>query len=349
MADLSDLSRRKLDSKGKCLVVGGAGFVGSHLVEDLLSRGYTVSVFDEKVPEPIEGVTAFEGDICDLSALSRAVEGCDVVFNCVTPPPLIGYANRDLFNRVNVQGTHTLVNACKIKHVSKLVQTSSVFVVFNGVDIQNGDENLPYSTKPLDNYIRTKALQEQIALRANCPELLTCAVRPNAIYGPRDPYSIPGIIQSGRAGNKFIIGSGYNMIDFVYVRNVTHGLILAAESLKSGSASCGASYNITNDSPILFWEFSLRILTTLNYPIPTIHLFYNLMYFCSWLLVLLCWIISPIKKISPPVTPITVAISGTHAYFSCEKAKSELGFKPMYTMDEGIRLTLKHFEYAMKT
>ena len=346
---MDEVTQRNVGSKGKCLVVGGAGFVGSHLVEDLLSRGYSVSVFDVIPADPIEGVTAFQGDINDLTELSRAVEGCDVVFNCVTPSPLLGHANRDLFDRVNVQGTHTLVTACKNKLVSRLVQTSSVFVVYNRSEIQNGDENLPYSTKPLDNYIRTKALQEQIVLSANSPELLTCAVRPNGIFGPRDKYSIPGMIDAGRSGNKFIIGSGNNFIDWTYVRNVTHGLILAAESLKLGSLSCGAVYNITNDSPILFWEFNRRILTGLNYAPPTIHLPYSLVYFSAWLLILICWILSPFKKIMPAVTPIKVALSGTHVYFSCEKAKSELGFKPPYTMDEAIQLSIKHFEYAKRT
>lgn len=346
---MAELTQRSVGSKWRCLVVGGAGFLGSHLVEDLLSRGYTVSVFDARPSNPIEGVTAFQGDICDSQKLSRAVEGCDVVFNCVTPSPLLGYANSDLFNHTNIQGTHTLIDACKSKHVSRLVQTSSVYVVYNGSDIENGGEDLLYTTKPLDNYIRTKVIQEQIVLSANCPELMTCTVRPNGIFGPRDPYILPGFIDAGRSGNKFVIGSGYNMIDFTYVRNVTHGLILAAESLKSGSVSCGAAYNVTNDSPVLLWNFNERLLTSLNYRPPTLHLPYKLIYFISWLLVLLCWIISPIKKVIPPVTPIKVALSGTHAYFSCEKAKSELGFKPLYTMDEGIELSIKHFEFARNT
>ncbi|KAI6649282.1 Sterol-4-alpha-carboxylate 3-dehydrogenase, decarboxylating [Oopsacas minuta] len=345
---MSEEIRQRSGSKGKCLVVGGAGFLGSHLAEDLISRGYTVSVYDIRSADPIEGVTYFQGDICDLTYLSKAMEGCDIVFSCVTPSPLIGYANRDLFFHVNVQGTNTLVNACKQKGVPKLVQTSSATVVYNGVDLENGNEMLPYAAKPLDNYILTKGLQEQIVLRANCPELLTCVIRPNAIFGPRDPYILPSIIDAGRTKNKFIIGSGYNKIDLTYVRDVTQGLILAAESLKPGSVSCGSAYNMTNEYPVEFWNFNSRILTRLNYPVPTIHLPYKLIYFCAWFLVLLCWIISPIKKIMPILTPIKVTLAGTHAYFSSEKAKKELGYKAKYSMEEAIDLSIKHFDYAKK-
>ena len=339
---MSDTVQRH--SKPRCLVVGGAGFLGSHLAEDLLSRGYRVSIYDIKPAIPMENITSHEGDICNLFQLTSALQDCEIVFNCVTPPPVLGFAYWELFNRINVVGTETLVRACKLTGVKKLVQTSTAFVVYNGVDMVNANEQLPYTAKPLDNYIASKVQQEQIVLQANSVELMTCAIRPNGIFGPRDPYSIPGFVDAARRGNRFKIGGGNNLIDFTYVRNVTHGLILAAESLHPGSVSCGSAYNVTNESPILFWDFASRILEGFNLPAPTISLPYTLMYILGLIISTFCWMVRPIKKITPILSPLKVSLCAKHAYCSCEKAKSELGYEAKYSMEEGIQYSLAYFK-----
>lgn len=336
---------RSAGSKLRCLVVGGSGFLGRNLVEDLLDCGYEVSVFDVRETTPQnDRITFFQGDICNLSDLQTALQDCKVVFHCASPPPSLG--KRDLFYRVNVTGTSTLIEACKLCGVEKLVLTSSASVVYNGVDLRDGNETLLYATRPIDYYTETKALQEQIVLAASSNELMTCAVRPHGIFGPGDQQCIPGIVAAARAGKtKFKIGDGSNLVDFTYVRNVTHGLILAGESLGVDSPSCGAVYNITNDSPIPFWEFMSRILTGLNYPAPTRTLPYKFVYFIAWITQLFCWLLSPFMKITPTLTPLKVALAGTYHYYSCTKAKSEIGYLPKYTMDEAIRVSLEEFQH----
>ncbi|KAI6649281.1 Sterol-4-alpha-carboxylate 3-dehydrogenase, decarboxylating-like [Oopsacas minuta] len=331
--------------KQKCMVVGGSGFLGRNLVDDLLTNGYTVSVFDVRETNPPDDrISFFEGDMCNLSDLSTALEDCEIVFHCASPPPSLG--NRDLFYRVNVTGTHTLVEACKLTRVRKLVLTSSASVVYNGVDLKAGNEQLPYTTSPIDYYTQTKALQEQIVLNANSQELMTCAIRPHGIFGPGDQQCIPGIIAAARAGKtKYKIGDGSNLVDFTYVRNVTYGMVLAAESLRAGSQSCGSVYNITNDSPIPFWVFLSRILTGLNYPAPTRSLPYKFVYFIAWITQLICWLVSPVRKITPTLTPLKVALAGTHHYYSCTKAKSEIGYSPKFSMEEAIRISLDNFQH----
>ena len=327
----------------KCLVVGGTGFLGRNLVEDLLSAGYRVSVFDIRQAVCDDRVTFFQGDVCSLPDICNAMQECDTVFHCASPPPSLG--NRDLFYQVNVTGTNTLISACRDTGVKRLVLTSSASVVYNGVDLKAGNEELPYTTSPIDYYTQTKALQEQIVLKANSPDLMTCAIRPHGIFGPGDQQCIPGIIAAARAGKtKYKIGDGTNLVDFTYVRNVTQGLLLAAESLKPGSLSCGSVYNITNDSPIRFWDFLSRVLTGLNYSAPTKSLPYKFVYFIAWITQLICFIISPIKKVTPTLTPLKVALAGTHHYYSCSKARFEIGYIPKYTMEEAIEISLNEFQ-----
>ncbi|NXV95644.1 NSDHL protein, partial [Calonectris borealis] len=126
--------------------------------------------------------------------------------------------------------------------LQKLVLTSSASVVFEGTDIKNGSEDLPYAKKPIDYYTETKILQEKEVLSANDPgnNFFTTAIRPHGIFGPRDPQLVPILIQAAQSGKmKFVIGDGKNLVDFTYVENVVHGHILAAENLQKDSPLCG--------------------------------------------------------------------------------------------------------------
>src|SRR5438105_927562 len=82
------------------------------------------------------------------------------------------------------------------------------------------------------------------------------------LLGPRDPNMIPVVVDAAKRGKmRFIVGDGNNVVDFTYVKNVAHGLICASESLANDSALGGQAFHITNDEPILFWEFMGRVLT----------------------------------------------------------------------------------------
>uniref|UniRef100_W5NC98 NAD(P) dependent steroid dehydrogenase-like n=1 Tax=Lepisosteus oculatus TaxID=7918 RepID=W5NC98_LEPOC len=194
-------------SSKRCTVIGGSGFLGRHLVEKLLERGYIVSVFDILQGFELPGVTFHVGDLCDRQALLPALQGASVVFHCASPSPASD--DRALFHRVNVEGTRTVLQACREAGVQRLVLTSSASVVFEGTDIKNASEDLPYARRPIDYYTETKIQQEKLVLEACDPGrgFLTVAIRPHGIFGPRDPQLVPILVDSARRGKmKFIIG-----------------------------------------------------------------------------------------------------------------------------------------------
>jgi len=119
----------------------------------------------------------------------------------------------------------------------------------------------------------------------------------------------------------FIIGDGKNKCDWTYVDNVVHGHMLAAQKMVTGSNVGGQAFFITNDDPIPFWDLPIWIWTQLGYSTPKIHIPYVIAYYLALLIALLCWIISPIKKVSPTFSPFRVCISGSNRVFSVEKAK----------------------------
>ncbi|XP_037677765.1 sterol-4-alpha-carboxylate 3-dehydrogenase, decarboxylating [Choloepus didactylus] len=333
----------------KCTVIGGSGFLGQYMVEELLARGYAVNVFDIRQGFDNPQVQFFLGDLCSQQDLSPALKGVSTVFHCASPPPFSD--NKELFYRVNYIGTKNVIETCKEAGVQKLILTSSASVIFEGVDIRNGTEDLPYATTPIDYYTETKILQEKAVLSANDPEsnFLTVAIRPHGIFGPRDPQLVPILIEAARNGKmKFVIGNGENLVDFTFVENVVHGHILAAEHLAQDAALCGKAFHITNDEPIPFWTFLSRILTGLNYEAPKYHIPYWVAYYLALLLSLLVTLLSPILQLRPTFTPMRVALAGTFHYYSCERAKKAMGYQPLVTLDEAMERTVQSFRHLCR-
>ncbi|XP_033124998.1 sterol-4-alpha-carboxylate 3-dehydrogenase, decarboxylating-like, partial [Anneissia japonica] len=162
-----------------CTVVGGSGFLGQHLVEKLLADGYVVRVFDIKHSFDNKAVEFHIGDLCQPKDLLPALESADIVFHCASPSSAC--INKDLFYRVNVEGTKNVVEMCKKVGVKRLVLTSSASVLFEGIDLEGATEDTPYASKPIDYYTETKILQERIVLEASDPAngFLTVAIRPH--------------------------------------------------------------------------------------------------------------------------------------------------------------------------
>ncbi|NXC71195.1 NSDHL protein, partial [Anhinga anhinga] len=332
-----------LQAGKKCTVIGGSGFLGQHMVEQLLEKGYAVNVFDIQKRFDNDRVQFFLGDLCDKEALLPALQGVSVAFHCASPAP--SSDNRELFYKVNFMGTKAVIEACKEAGVQKEHACTIISVYF-------GLENLPYAKKPIDYYTETKILQEKEVLGANDPgnNFFTTAIRPHGIFGPRDPQLVPILIQAAKSGKmKFIIGDGKNLVDFTYVENVVHGHILAAENLQEGSPLCGKAFHITNDEPVPFWAFMSRVLTGLNYDPPKYHIPYWLAYYLALFLSLVVRLLSPLVTIKPTFTPMRVALAGTFHYYSCERAKRDMGYKPVVSLEEAIDKTLQSYPHLRRS
>ncbi|XP_058427127.1 sterol-4-alpha-carboxylate 3-dehydrogenase, decarboxylating-like [Marmota monax] len=189
--------------------MGGSGFLGQHMAEPLLARGYTVSVFDIRQGFENPRVQFFLGDLCNQEDLYPALKGVGTGFHCASPPPSSN--NKELLYRVNFIGK--VIETCKKAGVQKLILTSSASVIFEGSDIKNGTEDLPYATKPIDYYTETKILPERAVVDASDPErnFLATAIRPHGIFGLGDPQLVPILTEAAEKGQmKFMIGNGKN-------------------------------------------------------------------------------------------------------------------------------------------
>lgn len=92
-----------------------------------------------------------------------------------------------------------------------------------------------------------------------------------------------------------------------------------------------------------------RLLTGLDYPAPHVHLPYMLLYIVAVILQFISWALSPLVILTPPLTPMKVALAGTDHFYNCERAKKDMGYKPVYTLDQGLKLTIESFTHLRNT
>jgi UDP-glucose 4-epimerase len=254
----------------RVLVTGGAGFIGSHLVDHLVDEGYDVRVIDNLYSGKLENIERHikngkvdfvEGDIRDASLVKNSLVGVDAVFHLaalISVP--FSVSNPELTFDVNLAGTANLLNACSEKNVSKFVFVSSC-AVFGDTKILPVNEKA--STNPISPYAESKLSAERECLSFQQRGLLQSVVlRFFNVYGPRqgmNDYSgvITRFINSAKQKHFLTIyGDGSQTRDFVNVNDIVQALFAC---LKRNSAN-GEVFNIGSGKPTSITELVKTVL-----------------------------------------------------------------------------------------
>ncbi len=318
----------------KVLVTGGGGFLGGAIVRMLCERGDEVRSFSRAEYPALAalGVKQFRGRLEDRGSVSGAAEGCELLFHVAARAGIWGSYHD--FYQANVVGTENVVAACRVNGIRRLVYTSSPSVVFDGSDVEGGDESLPYPDRYEAHYPATKALAERLVLAANSPELGTTALRPHLIWGPGDNHLVPRIVAKGRAGKLRRIGTRPNLVDTVYVDNAANAHLLAADRLSPGSVVAGNAYFISNNEPLPVWEMVNRILSAAGIPPVTRsispHLAFTAGCICEAL-----WGLFRLES-EPPMTRFVAHELATAHWFDIGAAQRDFGYHPEISIDEGM-------------
>lgn len=316
-------------------MTGAGGFLGRYVCEQLVARGDSVRGLTRRHDAALEelGVECVRGDVRELADVVRACRGREVVFHTAAIAGIWG-AWKDFWS-VNTLGTRHVVQACQAEGVTRLVFTSSPSVVFAGRDQCGVDEAAPYPARWLAHYPHTKALAEQIVLRANGEQgLMTCALRPHLIWGPRDQHLIPRLLDRAKKGMLRQVGDGSNLIDAVHVENAADSHLLAAGRLQAGSPVCGKAYFITNGEPVNCWGWMNEILGLAGLaPVRkriSLRAAYAAGAVCEGLWTMLG------RRDEPRMTRFLAAQLGTSHYFDIGAAQRELGYQPRISMAVGM-------------
>lgn len=352
-----------------CIVTGGSGFVGQRLVEMLVERGCQRVVSFDICDKPNGALSSnhieyFKGDITDFETVYKACKGCECVFHIAA---LVGpYHANENYVKVNYNGTLNILNACKKLNIKRIVMSSSPSTRFPYPDpnidgltekdlfMKNKGD---YAPKFLQPYAETKALGEKIILDScgsKKDDLLTIAVAPHQVYGPRDGLFLPNLLEAAGSGKLRIFGDGLNRISFSHVENYCHGLILGHEALYEGSPALGRFYVVTDGPPIQFWKVLDEAVIAMGFTslwkkfkLPT-----GFMMFIAYIVLYLGYFISfltgiPSHKINYKLklNPFAVKMLVIHRYFDISAAKKDLKYEPIIPFEKGWNDTIFWFKY----
>jgi len=331
----------------RALVTGGAGFLGQNLVRMLVESGkYDVTVFDIRpFPDPSVDCVSIRGDLLSFDTVKAAVGAHDVVFHAATLAVTGKNATtRGPMYQVNVVGTENVVRACRETACKNLVYTSSASVAWDGTDFNFVDEDRPYPARYMDFYTETKMLGEKTVLEADGADgVRAVALRPSGIFGENDLLTAPTTVKQCRRGKmRFVIGDGKNVLDWTYVGNVSHAHLLAADALFAGDPAVrGRPYFVTNDDPRPFWTFLSMLLEGFGYPEhmrPHKHLPAGPIIAVAWVVELVIKLLRLFGvHLQTDFTVFRMLVATKHRHFSCEAAKRDLGYRPLVSVEEGLR------------
>ncbi|OFW24207.1 MAG: Vi polysaccharide biosynthesis protein VipB/TviC [Acidobacteria bacterium RIFCSPLOWO2_02_FULL_65_29] len=299
------------------LVTGGAGFIGSHLTEELARRGHRVRVVDSLITgkrrnlDHVAGVEFLEGDLADPAIAERAVGGVEYVLHQAAIPSVPRSVNDPVTShRANVDASLNILVAARDVGVRRLVYAGSSSVYGDTPTLPKREDMPP---NPLSPYALQKLVAEQYCqMFTRLYGFETVTIRYFNVFGPRQdpgsPYS--GVISlfataliEGR--QPVIYGDGEQTRDFTYVSNVVDGVLLACEAPKAA----GEAVNVATGGRI-----SLNgLLDTMNGIVGT-----NL------------------KAVHQPARAGDVRDSQA----DITKARTVLGYSPRVGLEEGLRNTL---------
>ena len=303
------------------LVTGGAGFIGSHLVDALLSSGCEVKVIDDLSTGRLSNlehiknrILFYQNDIRDQDILSEIVQGCDVIFHLaamVSVPLTI--ENPVDSAMVNDLGTLFILEAARKNRVKRVVFASSCAVYGDDPAVPKNEHMDP---KPKSPYAVQKLTSEYYArLYYELYQLETVCLRYFNVFGPRQDPSSPysGVIsifmtKTSSKSSPVIYGNGEQFRDFIFVNDVVRANLLAANT----SEAIGKTYNIGTGKFVRInrlWEMASRLAG---------------------------------QNIEPEYKPPRHG-DILESVADIERANKDLGFVPKYSFEEGLEITFNYY------
>ena len=326
--------------KRKVLITGGQGFVGRALVERFAELGHEVTCVDIVDQLFRDDVRFLKVDLRDADAVAKACAGMDSVIHNASLVHTRHNREEDVW-AVNLGGTDNILEACRKNAIPRLVYMSSASAVYEGRDVENGDETLPYSRISQAPYADSKIAAEKKVL-AFSGVTRTCAIRPHVIFGAGDKRFIASIHDKARQGKLTrAIGNRDKLSDFTYIDNLVDATVAAEERLTPGSPVCGQAYFITNGEPMAFFDFIEKFIVEMGYPPIRGKVPYWLAYGAAAIAEGIDTLRGGTLNAEGTLSRFAVRYMVTHHYFNIAKARRDLGWQPKVSLSEGIKLTVQ--------
>lgn len=319
------------------LITGATGFVGGHIAEGCVARGNKVRAVsrngsDTSLLDRI-GAEIIRGDVSDPRVVQEAVEGADVVVHCAAKVGDQGPVEE--YRAVNVEALRGLLEACRNKPLGRFIHMSSLGV-YEARHHHATDESEPLPQSHLDGYSQTKLEADRLAQeyqkKFGIPVVI---LRPGFVYGPRDRTVLPKLIKRMTNSKIHYLGGDGRALNTIYIGNLIDAVFLAAEKPEA----VGKAYNLTDGEFVSKRRFFEAVADGMGLPRSKQIL-------PRWLAAVVVRFLkrqmrrAVARGKNPLLTPAQFKFLLLNLDFSIEKAKQELGYRPRFSFDLGMRETL---------
>jgi nucleoside-diphosphate-sugar epimerase len=311
----------------KVLLTGATGMLGRATTQALIDRGDDVRVLQRRP----SGLPCAEvlGDAADPHAVRRAAAGRDAVVHLAAKVDVVGRWQD--YVRANIEGTRTVVDACRDLGVARLVHVSTPSVAHAGRSLVGAGAGVAEPELARGHYARSKAVAEQLALAADGAALAVVAIRPHLVWGPGDTQLVARLVARARAGRLPLLGTGGALIDTTYVANAAAALVAAVDAC--GHAH-GQALVVSNGEPRPVREVLTRLCRAAAAPLPSRQV-------PVWLARLAGTAVDGVwaatgRKDTPPITRFLAEQLSTAHWFDQRRTRQLLGWVPEVSLDVGF-------------
>lgn len=321
----------------KAFVVGGTGFIGSHIVRNLLSKGVQVRVLVRNRHRDIslhrnKEIEFVAGDVLEKDSLLKWMKDVDLVFSA---SGILGQwrTPRNTYWAINFKGVQNLLESCLHLDIRQFIHISSAGVLGplpNGVV---ADDSFPFN--PSNIYEKTKCEAEKEILRCGGkPGFPFTIIRPEFVYGPGDTHVL-GLFQAIKERRFVLMGQGDSLLHPTYIDDLVEGISLCTDNEKA----FGKVFLITGEKPLKVKELAGIVAEELDVSLPERRVPLFFAHTAARVLELS----ARVFRFEPPLTVSRVNFFSQNRAFSFEKAKIVLGYAPKVSFREGVRRTIRWY------
>jgi len=312
------------------LITGATGFLGRTLAARLVREGHRVRALvraesDPSARERLRALGAVErlGAVTDEASLRAAMEGVDAVLHCAQ---VGARASDEVAEAVNLVGAENVLAAARAAGVRRMVMRSNESVTRGSAARSYVDEEYPPPPHFISRSMEALLLAEDLVTAVSDAGLETVAIRPGILWGADDTRWLPAVLRRVLAGRWRWVGGGSSMIPTSHVDSVVDAMVRSL----TVAAAAGLTYYVTDDERVTAREFVTRSVAAAGAgKVSGGSLPYWAAYALGWLA----------EHGDDPLACNRSEVStlGQVAYFNVQRARTELGWAPVVSVDEGMR------------
>ena len=312
------------------LITGATGFLGRTLAARLLKEGHRVRALVRSESDPAArsrlramGAVEREGAVTDEASVRAAMAGVEAVVHC---SQVGSRAPRELAEAVNLVGAENVLHAARSLGVRRLVFRSSESVTRGGVARSYVDEEHPAPPRFTDRSAEALSLADDLVGAAGNDAFSTVVIRPGILWGADDTRWLPGVLRRVRSGRWRWVDGGRSMVPTSHVDSVVDAMVRSLTL----PAAAGRAYYVTDDERVTAREFVTRSVAAAGGgKVSAGSLPYWAAYALGW------WA----ERGGDPLACNRAEVSslGRSAYFNVQRARKELGWVPVVSVEEGMR------------